>query len=138
MGKERFTAKFLYLTDQDDEPIVEDGFLTWYDARQKAREERGVMRQEYRLYFPTNLVSQCAAEGDLLVIAGRAESAVSAWAGPRRGLEFLWIHTIFPAPSVLAGLVHRGGGRRQQPYGRLVLECLSVSGHFNLPLSPSG
>ncbi|WP_455028998.1 hypothetical protein [Neisseria sp.] len=26
-SKMRFTAKFLYLTDQDDEPIAEDGFL---------------------------------------------------------------------------------------------------------------
>lgn len=77
-GKVRFTAKFLYLTDQDDEPIVEDGFLTWYDARQKARLERGVMRYEYRLYFPTNLVSQCAASGDLLVIARRSDDTLLA------------------------------------------------------------
>lgn len=77
-GKVRFKAKFLYLSDQDDEPVAEDGFLTWYDARQKAREERGVMRQEYRLYFPTNLVSQCAAEGDLLVIARRIEGDLLA------------------------------------------------------------
>lgn len=77
-GKVRFTAKFLYLTDQDDEPIVEDGFLTWYDARQRARIERGVMRWEYRLYFPTNLVSQCAAAGDLLVIARRADATLLA------------------------------------------------------------
>lgn len=77
-GKTRFPAKFLYLSDQDDEPIIEDGFLTWYDARQKAREERGVMRWEYRLYFPTNLVSQCAAEGDLLVIAKRADDTLLA------------------------------------------------------------
>ena len=34
-GKMRHKARFLYLTDYDDEPIVEDGFLTWYDARQK-------------------------------------------------------------------------------------------------------
>lgn len=73
-GKVRFIAKFLYLSDQDDKLVVEDGFLMWYDARQKAREERGVRRSEYRLYFPTNLVSQCAAEGDLLVIARRAGS----------------------------------------------------------------
>ncbi|MFV0681399.1 type II restriction endonuclease [Ottowia sp.] len=76
-GKTRFPAKFLYLSDQDDEPIIEDGFLTWYDARQKAR-ERGVMRWEYRLYFPTNLVSQCAAEGDLLVITRRADDSLLA------------------------------------------------------------
>jgi len=49
-GKVRYQAKFLYLTDSDDDPITEDGFLTWYDARQKARIERGVMRWEYRLY----------------------------------------------------------------------------------------
>ncbi|CDQ11954.1 Type II site-specific deoxyribonuclease [Acidithiobacillus ferrivorans] len=77
-GKVRFSAKFLYLTDQDDEPIVEDGFLTWYDARQKARLERGILRSEYRLYFPTNLVSQCAAAGDLLVIAKQADNTLLA------------------------------------------------------------
>lgn len=77
-GKVRFTAKFLYLTDQDDEPIVEDGFLTWYDARQKARLKRGIMRWEYRLYFPSNIVSQCAAAGDLLVIAKRADDTLLA------------------------------------------------------------
>jgi hypothetical protein len=68
-GKVKYEAKFLYLTDYDAEPILDDGFLTWYDARQKARLERNVMRWEYRLYFPTNQVLQCAAEGDLLLIA---------------------------------------------------------------------
>lgn len=77
-GKVRFDAKFLYLSDQDDEPIIEDGFLTWYDARQKARIERGIQRWEYRLYFPTNLVSQCAAEGDMLLIAKRSDATLLA------------------------------------------------------------
>lgn len=77
-GKMRYEARFMYLTDNDDEPIVEDGFLTWYDARQKARIERGVMRWEYRLYFPTNLVSQCANEGDILVIAKRPDNTLLA------------------------------------------------------------
>src|SRR4051794_34744672 len=70
-GKTRYEAAFMYLTDQEDDPIAEDGFLTWYDAREKARVERGVMRWEYRLYFPTNRVSQCANAGDILVIAKR-------------------------------------------------------------------
>jgi hypothetical protein len=68
-GKEHYDAKFLYLTDHDDEPVVDDSSLTWYDARQKARLERGVMRWEYRLYFKTTNVSQNAVAGDLLVIA---------------------------------------------------------------------
>jgi len=77
-GKVRYEARFMYLTDHDDEPIVEDGFLTWYDARQKARIEREVMRWEYRLYFPTNLASQCANAGDILVIAKRPDNTLLA------------------------------------------------------------
>lgn len=68
-GKVSYQAKLMYLTDQDDEPIVEDSTLAWYDARQRARNERGVMRWEYRLYFKTTNVSLNAAAGDLLVIA---------------------------------------------------------------------
>jgi len=68
-GKVNYEAKLLYLTDHDDEPLVENSTLTWYDARQKARLERGVMRHEYRLYFKTTSISLNAATGDLLVIA---------------------------------------------------------------------
>lgn len=68
-GKVQYAAKLLYLTDHDDEPIMEDSTLTWYDARQRARIERNVMRWEYRLYFKTTNVSQNASTGDLLVIA---------------------------------------------------------------------
>lgn len=68
-GKCRYQAKVVYLSDDIDEAIIDDATFTWYDARQKAREERGVMRYEYRLYFPTTNVSLNAKEGDLLLIA---------------------------------------------------------------------
>ena len=93
-GKERYPAKFLYLTDNEDEPIMEEGFLTWYDARQKARLERGVMRWEYRLYFPTNLVSQCANAGDILVIAKRPDNtllSIVAEADTTISQQILWL-----------------------------------------------
>lgn len=93
-GKERYSAKFLYLTDTEDEPIIEEGFLTWYDARQKARLERGVMRREYRLYFPTNRVSKCASSGDILVIARRPDKsllALVAESGSTISQQILWL-----------------------------------------------
>lgn len=93
-GKVRFAARFLYLSDQDDEPVIEDGFLTWYDARQKARQERGVMRYEYRLYFPTNLVSQNAAASDLLVIARQSDNtllAIVAEKGTTIERQIMWL-----------------------------------------------
>jgi hypothetical protein len=68
-GKVKYSAKCMYFTDYDDEPIIEDGELTWYDARQKAREERNVQRTEYRLYFMDNTVIQSANAGDVLIIA---------------------------------------------------------------------
>jgi hypothetical protein len=91
--KEKYDATFLYLSD-DDEPISETGFLTWYDARQKARIERGVNRWEYRLYFPTNLVSQCAAASDLLVIAklpGKGLLAIVAENGSTISRQIAWL-----------------------------------------------
>lgn len=68
-GKTRYLSDIIYLSDADDEALSEEGILTWYDARQKARLERGINRWEYRLYFPATKVSGLAAAGDLLVIA---------------------------------------------------------------------
>lgn len=70
-GKSRFPAKFIYLSDADAEPVTAEAFLTWYDAR-----EKHPTRSEYRLYFPTTAVSQCAAEGDLLVIGKSSDGTL--------------------------------------------------------------
>ena len=68
-GRKRYEARFLYLTDYEDDPIIENGTLTWYDARQRARETRKVMRWEYRLYFSDTQASLMANPGDVLIIA---------------------------------------------------------------------
>ena len=71
IGKKKFQAKFVYLNDHEDGAITADGSLTWYDAR-----ERHLTRSEHRMYFPTTPVSECAAEGDLLVIGRRPDDSV--------------------------------------------------------------
>lgn len=63
--KTQFPTRFIYLSDDDPDPIIEDAFLTLYDSR-KDQPHRSA---EYRFYFPTTTVSMNAAEGDLLVIA---------------------------------------------------------------------
>lgn len=68
--KHRFPTRFVYLND-DPDPIAADGQLTWYDARQAHP-----TRSEHRLYFTTTPVSECAAEGDLLVIGRRPDGSV--------------------------------------------------------------
>ncbi|MGR9578397.1 type II restriction endonuclease [Pandoraea sputorum] len=69
--KARMPARFLYLTDDDPDPIVEDAFLTLYNCR------KGKPRApEYHLYFPTTTVSMNASEGDLLVIAKKRDGGL--------------------------------------------------------------
>lgn len=101
-GKVRHDAKFLYLNDHEDEPVVDEGFMTWYDARRRARVERGIARWEYRLYFPANNALQAAAEGDLLVIAKRPDNALLAIIAERGSTierQLLWLFG-FDDPAV--------------------------------------
>jgi hypothetical protein len=55
----------MYFTDYDDEPITEQGELSWYDSR-KNQPHRSA---EYRLYFTVNTVMQMANVGDIVIIA---------------------------------------------------------------------
>ena len=49
---QEFHASFIYLSDDESDPVTSDGFVTWYDARRHKRP-----RKEARLYFPTTQVS---------------------------------------------------------------------------------
>lgn len=73
--KRKFNTLFIYLSDNDDEPIVSQGSLTWYNSRvpKPTTKKRA---PEYRCYFPTNNVSTVAAAGDLLVVAQRPDDSV--------------------------------------------------------------
>ena len=68
----KLPSRFIWI-DDDEDVISEDGFLTWYDAR-----EQHPTRSEYRLYFPTTAVTERASEGDVLFIARRAENKGTA------------------------------------------------------------
>lgn len=87
--KMRMPARFLYLSDDDLEPIVDDAFLTLYNCRKdKPR------APEYHLYFPTTTVSLNASEGDLLVIAKKRDGGllvIIAENGSSIGRQIEWL-----------------------------------------------
>jgi len=70
--KTRLPARFIYMSDEDEQPVFEDAFLTLYDSR----ENQPHRSPEYRFYFPTTQVSQLAGENDLLVIAKRRDGGL--------------------------------------------------------------
>lgn len=81
---------FIYLADDDPEPLREQAWLSWYDTRRK-QSHRG---PEYRLYFPDTVVSDNATEGDLLIIGVRPDDslmAIIAEGGSTIAGQLLWL-----------------------------------------------
>lgn len=104
-GKQRYKARFVYLNDHDEEAVIDEGLLTWYDAR-----ESHETRSEHRLYFPTTTVSECADEGDLLVIGKRPDGSVLvvvAQGGSTIANQILWLFG-------LSNLTHPGFSIREE------------------------
>lgn len=90
--RQKFPTKFVYLSDNDDDPPTDEGFLTWYDAR-----EHHPTRTEYRMYFPTTTVSMCASEGDELFIGLQPNGsllAVYAESGSTIANQIRWLFGI--------------------------------------------
>lgn len=72
-GTERLTIKadFIYLGEDSDNIERAEGFLTWYDAR-----EKHPTRSEYRLYFPSNAVTNLASADDLIIFGKRTSGNI--------------------------------------------------------------
>ena len=61
----RFKTKQIYIADDSVAPETVEADVTWYDCRRK-QPHRG---PEYRLYYPTNAVTELLSEGDFLLVA---------------------------------------------------------------------
>ena len=79
-GKEtlRYTAQFLYISDDSGGLHVDQGAVSWYDSR-RAVSSRG---PELRLYYQSNSVTERIAEGDLMVIAFRPDNSLQLFFAP--------------------------------------------------------
>ncbi|VWD54694.1 Type-2 restriction enzyme EcoRII [Burkholderia lata] len=90
----RLSARYVYLNDDDPDPIVEDAFLTLYNCR-KGQFRKGKPRSpEFRFYFPTTTVSLNASEGDLLFIAKKRDGGllvIIAENGSSIGRQIEWL-----------------------------------------------
>lgn len=131
IGKVPLDSTLLYLADDGTSSFSEDATLTWYDARQKAREERDVMRWEYRLYFPETIVSSKFNEGDLLVIAKRRDGkllvvAAESDSSASRQIEWLFGLGGIQAPAFFVMTDEELDRERIAFAARLILESIGV------------
>lgn len=67
--KSSIPTQFLRVSDETEEPVSEDGALTYYDARINTPN-----RSEYRLYYPASVDAMKTAQaGDMVFIAKRKD-----------------------------------------------------------------
>lgn len=125
---------FIYLNDDDPEPLQEHRWLSWYDTRRKQAHRSA----EYRLYFPDNLVTDCAAEGDLLIIGVRPDDtlmAIVAEGGSTIERQLLWLFgasdEVHPGYSVKGEI--EADQTRLEFASRYILEQLGVEVEEDAP-----
>jgi hypothetical protein len=98
-GTEKTTlaARFVWLNDEQD-AVAEDGFLTWYDAR-----ERHVTRSEYRLYFQAPAVPSYWRAGDTLFVAKRTDGSAIVIVTPADSTveaQLIWLFGLPDQPKL--------------------------------------
>lgn len=64
----RFHATYIWLA-ADQEPVAEEGRLSWYDSRRKVPTRTA----EWRLYYQSNAVTKLMRPGDVLFLARRPD-----------------------------------------------------------------
>ncbi|MGR0480477.1 MAG: type II restriction endonuclease [Candidatus Electronema sp. V4] len=92
-GKAVYPAKSIYLSDNGD-PIIEEGTLTWYDARQKEHEKHNAIGHEYRMSISVTRASQVWNTGDVFIIAKRPDGTVLTIAADEESSaaqQMLWL-----------------------------------------------
>lgn len=91
LGEEKrtFDVTYLWLAGEQ-ESITEDGWATLYDTREK-QADRG---PEWRIYYPSNAVTELMSEGDTLFVAKRPGNSLLFIVTPRGATvqnQLLWL-----------------------------------------------
>lgn len=93
----RFKVTMVYMTDFDDEPIVVEDKVTWYDSRYHDS-TRG---PEWRLYYFQNLVTEAFCETDFMLIALSHDGELLMLFCPQGSESEVQLRAIFGATDIV-------------------------------------
>jgi len=88
----RFKTRFLFLSDEEEKLISDEGVITWYDSR-----ENHPKRSEYRLYYTTNDAILQGQPGDLIIVCRLGEDSclvIVARKGTTTERQLLWLFNL--------------------------------------------
>lgn len=125
-GKTRMGTRFLYMTDEEEETLAANGFLTWYDSREK----NPIRPAEFRMYFSSNEVMSSASSGDLMVVARKPDGSallVIVQNGSTVERQILWLFGIDGENGAFVSRTIDGNSDREIGYAeRMILETLGI------------
>lgn len=92
LGRDRknFAGRFIYLPDNEEQIIDNEGALTWYDVR----ENNPNRSSEFRLYYSDNEIVPNAAIGDLVIMCKDVEGTIVIIVSPKNSTsekQLLWL-----------------------------------------------
>jgi len=122
--KKQFKGKFIYLTDDPEETLIEEGILTWYDAR-----ENHPTRTEFRLYYSSNSVIASATDGDLLVIGQTGDdklAVIIASEGSTSEQQMKWLFGLEEVKSRFVVKNYTQDDQELNFAGKQVVEMLGI------------
>lgn len=127
-ARRSFDTIFVYLGDEEDENIFENGEVTWYDAR-----ETHPTRSEWRLYYPSNEVTRRFAEGAILLVGKRNDIEgqllfITAERASGAERQLAWLFGFHPG-NLASKFVMSQSSVTQQEVGftaRRILEAIGV------------
>ncbi|MRX39226.1 restriction endonuclease [Flavobacterium sp. LC2016-23] len=95
LGTERSKHEcvFIYLTDNEETILREEGFLSWYNARKDTPNRSA----EYRLYYSATQVMESANAGDFLLIGLTHDNKLAVVVAPKGTTaeqQLLWLFEI--------------------------------------------
>src|SRR3989338_5025413 len=91
-------ATMVYISEGDDDPIISEDIVTWYDTR-FANPNRG---PEFRLYYRGNEVTEMLSEGDFFLVSLTKEGSLLMIFCKAASQTEYQLKTIFGAQDVLA------------------------------------
>lgn len=91
--KKTFKGRYIYLSDDQESTIEEDGILTWYDSR-----DNHLTRSEFRLFYSSNEIILNAKAGDLLLILWKSKDELWVIVTPQGSTseqQLIWLFDIY-------------------------------------------
>lgn len=125
--KIQFSARFLFFSESNDYPEIEDGFVTWSDVR-RGNPNRS---PEFHLYYSSKILSEIANSNDILLIGKRPNNTILiiiAESESTIARQILWLFG-FPdlgRPSFKVRINLNQASDRIRFASRLVLENIGI------------